>query len=307
MKKAVIILPTYNGEKYLRELLDSLFNQTYPLIEIYTRDDGSNDDTVKIIKEYSKKKVKGRKITIIPNKGKNLGCPDCFIELLKKAEGGDYYCFCDQDDVWLPEKIEKAIEKIESESSEDIPTLHYGGYYFCDENLKILHKSHDYLKNVKLRNIIYEGWTFGFNIIFNKALYETIFDNMPKHIYYHDTWPTEVALGVGKFLTSNEPSVKYRRQENAVTYHNRKWFTHLTWRIKMWFGNNDNLITLKNILIEYKQIFGDRLSEEDKKMLDIFTIDNFANYFKKIFYPHRLRTKLIEEIALRSIFIIGKL
>ncbi len=307
MKKVVVILPTYNGEKYLRELLDSLYNQTYPLIEIYTRDDCSSDNTVKIIEEYSKKKVKGRKIIIVPNEGKNLGCPDCFIELLRKAKDGDYYCFCDQDDVWLPEKIENAVKKIENESNKDIPTLHFGAYDFCTEKLEFVHHSFKVFKNIKLRNLIYDFWPLGFNITFNKRLYDVVFNNMPKHIYYHDSWFAQVAAGVGRFLYSNESSVKYRRQESAVTYSNHNKFSLFIWRIKRFFGDNDNLITLKNILVEYKEIFGDRLSEEDKKMLDIFTIDNFTNYFKKIFYPHRLRTKLSEEIALRLVFIIGKL
>lgn len=131
MKKVVIILPTYNGGKYLKELLDSLYQQTYNNIEIYTRDDGSKDDTVKIIKEYSNKKVKGKKMIIIPNENKSLGCPECFIELLKLANDGDYYCFCDQDDVWLPNKIEDAVKKIE-EFPSDEATLHFGAYEFCD-------------------------------------------------------------------------------------------------------------------------------------------------------------------------------
>lgn len=307
MKKAIIILATYNGEKYLKELLDSLYNQTYPLIEIYTRDDGSTDKTTEIIKKYAKKKVKGRKITIIPNGGKSLKCPDCFIKLLEQAKNGDYYFFCDQDDVWLKDKISNAIEKMEKIDS-NIPTLHFGAYDNCTANLKFMSHSPKLPKEIKLRNVIYDYWPLGFNIGFNKSLYDFIFNNMPEHIYYHDCWFAQVACGVGKFIYSEEVSVLYRRQENAVTYSNHNKLTLLLWRIKRFFGNNkDNLTQLKKILIEYKKLYKDKISDEDLKMLNIFTEDTLKNYFKRLFYPHRLRLKWSEEIALRFLFIFRML
>ena len=304
-KKAIIILPTYNGEKYLSELLDSIYNQTYPLIEIITRDDGSTDNTTKIIKEYSKKNIKGRKITIIENGGKTLKCPDCFIKLLEIANDGDYYFFCDHDDYWMSDKISQAISKLKKVS--DKPALHFGAYEFCDENLKYITNSPKVPQDVGLRNVIYDYWPLGFNISFNKRLYDFVFNNKPEHIYYHDCWFAQVALGVGTFIYSDNPSVKYRRQKNAVTYSNHNKFSLLIWRIKRFFFNNDNLINLKKILNEYNILFNKYLSDEDKKMLNIFTNDSFKNYFKRVFYPHRLRLKITDEIGLRILFIIGKL
>ena len=307
MKKVIVILPTYNGAKYIKEQLDSLYNQTYPLIEIYTRDDGSSDNTVEIVKEYSKKKVKGRKIVIFPNGGKSLKCPDCFLKLLEYAKDGDYYCFCDQDDVWLPTKIEEAVKKLEQASS-DIPALHFGAYDYYTADLKFMSHSKKIKKEIHLKDVIYDYFPLGFNITFNKALYDAMFKYYPKKIYYHDTWPTQVALGIGKFYYSETPSVKYRRQEGAVTYSNHSKFSLFVWRIKRFFGNNEeNLKQLKKILIEYKELFHDKLSEEDNKMLGVFTNDTFKNYFKRIFYPHRLRLKLTDELGLRFLFLLKKL
>ena len=307
MKKVVVILPTYNGGKYLEESLDSLYNQTYPNIEIYTRDDGSSDNTVEIIKNYAKKKVKGRKITIVPNGGKSLKCPDCFTKLLEIAGDGDYYCYCDQDDVWLPNKIEAAVKAIEQYDSNE-PTLHFGAYDYYTSDLKFMNHSPKIPANVSLRNILYDYWPLGFNITFNKALYDVVFNNLPKRIYYHDCFVAQVAAGVGNFIYSSTPSVKYRRQEQAVTYSNHSKFSLFVWRIKRFFGsNNDNLIQLKKILEEYFVIFDEYLSEYDKKILNIFTVDNTKNYFRRIFFPHRLRLKLIDEIGLRLLFVFKKL
>ena len=270
-------------------------------------DDGSSDNTVEIIKNYAKKKVKGRKITIVPNGGKSLKCPDCFTKLLEIAGDGDYYCYCDQDDVWLPNKIEAAVKAIEQYDSNE-PTLHFGAYDYYTSDLKFMNHSPKIPANVSLRNILYDYWPLGFNITFNKALYDVVFNNLPKRIYYHDCFVAQVAAGVGNFIYSSTPSVKYRRQEQAVTYSNHSKFSLFVWRIKRFFGsNNDNLIQLKKILEEYFVIFDEYLSEYDKKILNIFTVDNTKNYFRRIFFPHRLRLKLIDEIGLRLLFVFKKL
>ena len=118
----------------------------------------------------------------------------------------------------------------------------------------------------------------------------------------------QVAAAVGKFICSNVATVKYRRQEEAVTYSNLSKFSLFLWRVKRFFGeNSQNLIQLKMILKEYASLFEKYLSDKDKKMLTIFTEDYFKNYFKRIFYPYRLRLKLIDELALRVLFILKKL
>ena len=90
-KKVVILLSTYNGEKYLREQIDSILNQSYQNFELVVRDDGSKDSTVEIVKEYMEKSDK--EITLMV--GKNLGFIKSFFELLKHSDA-DYFSFADQ-------------------------------------------------------------------------------------------------------------------------------------------------------------------------------------------------------------------
>ena len=109
--KVVILLSTYNGEKYLKEQLDSLLNQTYKNIDIYIRDDGSKDETVNIIKKYQNEYD-----NIHLEEGKNLGFIKSFFELLKNGdENVDIYSYCDQDDIWEEDKIERAVKFINKE------------------------------------------------------------------------------------------------------------------------------------------------------------------------------------------------
>ena len=96
-KKVAVIMSTYNGERFIREQLDSILNQTYKNIEVVVRDDGSKDKTVEIVKEYMEKYS-----NIVLYQGENLGFIKSFFELLNLAEA-DYYSYADQDKTEAPQ------------------------------------------------------------------------------------------------------------------------------------------------------------------------------------------------------------
>lgn len=102
-----VVLCTYNGEKFIREQLDSILNQTYPVDELIIQDDGSNDDTLDIIREYQKKYSQ---IKLYCNESP-LGFNYNFSTAFRKASG-DYIASCDQDDIWRKDKIEVLIKHI---------------------------------------------------------------------------------------------------------------------------------------------------------------------------------------------------
>ena len=132
--KVIICMSTYNGEKYVKEQIESLLNQTYKNLEIYVRDDGSKDNTINILEEYEK----NNKIHFI--KGNNVGVVKSFYECLKEAyDNAEYFAYCDQDDKWHKNKIERAISKLKKENQEQ-PTLYFSEFNYCDENLNFVHK-----------------------------------------------------------------------------------------------------------------------------------------------------------------------
>ena len=106
--KALVLLSTYNGENYIEELLDSLLGQTYP-IDILIRDDGSSDNTYNIVLEYQKKYD-----NIYFISGENKGFVKSFTTLVceKRVEHYQWIAFCDQDDIWLPDKVERAVNAL---------------------------------------------------------------------------------------------------------------------------------------------------------------------------------------------------
>ena len=108
MKRIIILLSTYNGVKYLKNQIDSLMSQSYDDFRIIARDDGSSDESSQILKSYDM-------IEIVDSQ-QNLGAKGSFAELLEyavKHTEGEFFMFCDQDDVWKNDKIEKTLAKMQ--------------------------------------------------------------------------------------------------------------------------------------------------------------------------------------------------
>lgn len=130
-----ILLSTYNGEKYLEEQLDSLLLQSYQDFVVYIRDDGSSDRTVNIINQYV---MKDNRFINVGN-SENLGCAASFINLLRNASA-DIYMFCDQDDYWLPNKLQRAVDYFSAIDPLQ-PTLYHCDLSVVDEKLNIIQNS----------------------------------------------------------------------------------------------------------------------------------------------------------------------
>ena len=212
--KIDILLATYNGEKYLEEQLDSILNQTYENFRLLISDDGSKDNTRKILEKYSKKDNR----IILFFQEKNLGVIKNFEFLLRKVEN-KYYMFSDQDDIWKKNKIEKSIIKLEETNSD----LVYSDLEVVDENLNIIYKSYWKLKGIykkikkynNFKSLYLNNFVTGCTII---AKSEQIKDVLPlpntsKYIL-HDYWIALIISQKGKITYIEEPLIKYRQHKN---------------------------------------------------------------------------------------------
>lgn len=134
-----ILLATYNGENYLAQQIESIINQTNQDWTLYIRDDGSTDSTLDLISSYIKKYSN---IILLQNSSNNIGAMKSFIWLMENVES-DYYMFCDQDDVWLPNKIEVSyleIKKLEI-VNKGLPLLTFSDLFVVDQSLNIISSS----------------------------------------------------------------------------------------------------------------------------------------------------------------------
>lgn len=299
-KKVAVVMSTYNGAKYVKEQLDSILNQTYKNIDIVIRDDGSKDNTVNIIESYQKKYSNIKLIT-----GKNLGFIKSFFELLRLVEA-DYYAYADQDDVWMQNKIELAVEEL-NKLDDSKPNLAFGNSDYYDENMNLLNEGEKHRK-FNFRRALFACVTQGMTMTINKTTRDMIVKNPPKTCFFHDWWTYLICIGMGNVAYSDTTVVKYRRMKTNATVEGQGYIRLFIWRIKNLLMN-DGIKDIKRQMINYKNTYYDELSDENKKVLDLFSKEkyNFFRALRKTFYPKKLRSRLIDEIMLRVLFLIGVL
>ena len=217
--KIAILLATYNGAKYIREQLDSLFQQSCGDFHLYVHDDGSTDDTLKIIEEYRQKY--SDRVTVLEDSQKHKGAARSFMTLLQEVDS-DYYMFCDQDDIWLPNKVEltlarmKEIEGTTGNAAGTAPVVVATDLKVVDEQLTPIKDSFNadlkidvFRKHSEL--ICVRHVVTGCTMMFNRAAKEASLPISPRATM-HDEW---VALCVhfngGIISILDEATMLYRQ------------------------------------------------------------------------------------------------
>lgn len=210
-----VLLATYNGEKYIREQIESILNQTYQNIRLIISDDCSKDNTPEILREYEKK---DNRIELYIQE-KNLGVVKNIEFLLSKVKN-NYYMLSDQDDVWLSEKIEKSLETLTNKDAD----LVFGDLEVVDQDLKTIYPSfgdfmllnnkiNKYINSPKL-NYIYNCVT-GCTVLAKKGTIQKIVPLPGKSKYLiHDHWIGLMASIYGKVAYMPEKYIKYRQHGN---------------------------------------------------------------------------------------------
>jgi glycosyltransferase involved in cell wall biosynthesis len=204
-----IVMATYNGARFLEAQMDSVLNQSYPAIEIIVVDDGSTDRTPEMLKSYA---ARHSNIQLCFSAGKNLGYIKNFERGCRLATG-DYISFCDQDDVWHPDKTSILMEAIGDHS------IVYCDSELVDSLLNNLQRKHsDYKKLQSFDNCLYfatDNCVGGHALIMKKEIF-IYADPFPVEMPY-DLWCAFVATFYGTIRYVNQPLVKWRQHENNIT------------------------------------------------------------------------------------------
>lgn len=217
--KILILLSTYNGQKYIREQLDSLYNQKGVDIHILVRDDGSKDNTVEILKEYQQRYGK---MTI--HTEENIGPAKSFHTLMKYAYKEhthfDYYSFCDQDDVWLEDKLFTATQLLSANNGD----LYYCNATITDQELNKVEEL-GVVHNLSLQYLMFRQPALGCtqvmtSIYFRLCAHMSIqyINKKPFHIELHDAWTMWISQMTGaKVIIDDDAHMLYRQHNNNVT------------------------------------------------------------------------------------------
>jgi glycosyltransferase involved in cell wall biosynthesis len=232
-----ILLATYNGERFIREQLDSLLNQTEKNFTVIIRDDGSTDHTLDIIAEYQVNYPDT--FTLLQDNTKNKsGAKGNFAMLLEKSTA-DYVFFCDQDDVWLPEKVEMELEKIQWLENKDRsnPCMVFSDMKIINEDGMLIGNSlwcnlHLHPDFFVLHRLLVQNIPHGCSMVINKALRNLAYP-IPEAAIMHDHWIALLVATCGSWDAITTPTLLIRNHGENVTRHK----TSLLEKIKRFTSN----------------------------------------------------------------------
>ena len=290
--RTVVLLSTYNGERYIRQLLDTLILQNYHDFDVLIRDDGSSDNTINIIKDYC---------DAYPNMsyyvGDNLKPAKSFWDLIKKAEGYDYYALCDQDDAWFEDKLETAINVLQTMDNNK-PLLYASKVTLTDENLNTINSdlSSLYSFNDFPHSLLYHsapGCTFVFNNEARKKILE--YDLDTNYYVIHDAIIHKVVCMFGDFYLDKTSHIYYRQHgdnEIGLTANKTKTFFN---RINH-FINGEMKNYRSNSAKALLNVYGNQIDEDKKHLLEVVAYyqDN-KEYKKELLNNELFKTNTIND------------
>lgn len=284
-----ILLATYNGERFLAEQLDSIEKQTHPNWRLIVRDDGSTDKTLDVIARFSAQHP--NQVDILNNSDGNLGVVRNFSRLMERATG-DYIAFCDQDDVWLPRKLELSLEKIrelEKDFGADSPLLVFSDLIIVDEDLQPIHHSYWSYQEVRpewcnaFNRLLSENIVTGCTVLLNRILYDQVCP-IPQGAKYHDWWTALVAAAFGHLDYCSKQTVLYRQHLRSVTgpRANRTFLRRAKVVLANWNFQKEVIRGRFAQAVLFRKRFGEQLESSDREALDGFIEFRDAGMLKRI-------------------------
>ncbi|EJF33403.1 hypothetical protein JC2156_07650 [Weissella koreensis KCTC 3621] len=280
--KVSVVMSTYNGDRYLENQLDSILNQKFDNqkfdLKIYIRDDGSKDNTQDIIDKYVNNYPDI--VNQVDKNNPNIGVKQSFFKLLKLVDG-DYYFFSDQDDIWLPNKLDKFLE-VFSLHENNIPVGVYSDLWVADANGVSIGKrmkentsigqDKDVLPNLLNRYLV-TGASFAINkktVEYVNEVNEKIFDK----VNMHDSFIGLLVAMTGSLEFIDEPLVNYRQHGNNVV---GAHFKPISIVYKLLHLNKMRTSKKQQILNFYLAgtLFKNNVTDKNKKLVMI--IDKYVN------------------------------
>lgn len=279
-----ICMATYNGGKYIAEQIDSIMKQSYTDWILFVRDDGSNDNTLEVIKKIASEN-KDNMVLIEEKKLEGGSSKKNFATILgwvNEHYKFKYYMFSDQDDIWLPEKVEtaiKTIKRIEKENSG--PILVHSDLKVVDADLNLLGTSFWHYRRLNpakrdIKHLLVQNNITGCTMCWNSDL-NRLLDLTEDAVAMHDWWIALTAACFGKIEYIKEPSILYRQHEGNVVGATK--VNSIGFIIKRLCGSNHVRETLNMSMVQaetFAKYYSELLSDEQKK-----TIIRFASLKRK--------------------------
>lgn len=287
MHQITVLLATYNGSNYVRQMIDSVLAQTYTDFHLVLSDDQSKDDTAQILEEYAQ--AYPGKITHYRSGLRFGNAQDHFLHLLNQFHESPYIMFCDQDDYWHADKMEKTLQKMLAIETQGKPALVHTDLQVVDGALKPMDRSFMHFSKLngnrlKLNQLLVQNVVTGCTMLINRPLAELSCQHLPKErILMHDWWLALIAAAMGNAAYLDEATIDYRQHgNNVVGAKNTRSIPYILSKIK-----NDGVKTAMAQTYAQARIFldcfGDLLDDDTRKTLQMYAAMDQKNGFVRRF------------------------
>jgi len=301
--RVAVLLSTYNGEPFLRPQLDSLVTQEGVSVELFARDDGSSDNTVEVLRSYAHRWPSLKSC----EPSKNLGPAGSFLELFRTVpDNFDYYAFCDQDDVWMPDKLYRAAHKLTGEAGER-PGLYCSSSICVDRDLHPIGET--LLRGSgRFEEIVFANITGGNTMVMNSLAAELIRSHVPgPGVIMHDWWCILVVSALGVVICDDKPSIFYRQHQQNVFGSSPHRLAGLMLQLRQFLRDPRRFYRIHAQVAELLRLYGDRMAPRERKMAETFVASR-RSLFSRIRYAvfgRISRFDLLGEVGTRVLILVG--
>ncbi len=308
MSRVSVVMSTYNGEKFVGEQITSILASTYQDIDLYIHDDCSSDTTMDILNKYTAEYQD--QVHVFRNEV-NLGYTLNFLQGLCHTTA-DYIMFCDQDDVWKPNKIADTLKRLrlmEAQLGKDKPIAVFTDAVVVDGQLQELRPSFFKAgklnpKKTDLAHILMENKLIGCTVMINAALRKILQSRkLPERARYHDWWIALIAASCGKIGFLPEQTLLYRQHGSNVVG-NRNFLSYMKNRITSLKKQKEAILALYTQAEEFLSLYQELLPKDSDIVIQRFANLKHTGFLKRrmilLKYGH-LKTGIIRNIGLMFI------
>lgn len=293
-----ILMATYNGEAFVEEQVQSIINQTYREWRLLVHDDGSTDKTMEILHRLAEE---DERVVVIEDGVQRLGVARNFIHLVKQSAAA-YCMFCDQDDVWLPHKVEKMVHAIE-QYNQGIPQVVYTNAFLWSPDRGIISDKNTLTYPITLRQTLFLNTGIqGAAAIFNRSMCEVI--EQPLSYYaMHDHVLLLAGICFGEVHYLHESLMYYRQHENNLTGNAPGSIAKKI--TLMWQNRNVPLVSREhyNGLKSFYEYFREGVRVDDRQVIEMFLSLPDKNCLVRLWRIVQYRFKLFDS----TLFLVVKM
>lgn len=300
-----ILLCTYNGETYLKGQIESFIAQSHEHWQLFVSDDGSTDGTGKILQDYQA--LLGEDMFIF--KGPKKGFAQNFMSLIRnKSINCDYYAFSDQDDIWLPDKLERSLAAL-SNNDQNVPCLYCSRTQLIDSEGNVTGISPSFMQPPSFSNALVQSLAGANTMLINESARELLSrTDLQACVIAHDWLAYLIVSGCGGFIVfDQEPTLLYRQHGANIIGANTGIQNRIR-RVSDMLGGMSKYWNEKNLLI--LRTYSSDLTPENRLTLERFERLRRGNLWARLSLlkkAHLYRQTLAGTLSLYAAVVLNRL